>query len=136
MEQTVIIDLSTETLIRIQQSLEESYRLGPMGEAGGWHLLVDVYETRTSLIFVAEVAGVRREDLKISVSANFVRFSGTRRPTCSRTQGFYHRMEIASGPFVRSFKLPINVWPDKSKASIHNGMLYLILQKQIDDFTT
>lgn len=127
---TVNIDLAADLFVKIQHLMEEGSDLKLPSSFSGWKLNVDVYENQENIVFVAEAAGIKQDSIKIVVDENTVRFTGYRGPTCWRTSGFYHRMEIPTGNFNRVFKLPMKVYPRQGQAKIVDGMLYLILPKQ------
>lgn len=127
---TTTIDFSTDLYEKIQIMLDSGFDLKLPSNVHGWKIPVDVYENTENLVFVADVAGIKHNALTITVNETSVQLVGYRSPTCWQTPGFYHRMEIPTGHFNRSFRLPIKIWPDKGLAKIIDGMLYLILPKQ------
>jgi HSP20 family molecular chaperone IbpA len=124
-------DPGADFYVKIQSLLESGVNMELDCSCMGWKLAVDVVETREQIIFIAEVAGVKPETIKLMVNENKVQFSGFRGPTCFQSQGFYHRIEIPTGHFYRTLNLPAKVCPQKGQAKIINGMLYLILPKQM-----
>ena len=123
-------DFPDDILIKIHEYFQEGHEVVLPNVASGWRLAVDVYENQDNLVFVAEIAGVRHNDIKIIVTETTVHFTGHRGPTCSKSRGFYHRMEIPTGKFSRKFALPVMVYPNKGQAKVIDGMLYLLLPKQ------
>jgi HSP20 family molecular chaperone IbpA len=123
-------DFSTDFYVKIQSLLESGINMELDCSCMGWKLAVDMVENQEQIIFIAEVAGVKPETIKLMVNENKVQFSGFRSPTCFQSQGFYHRMEIPTGHFYRTFNLPAKVCPQKGRAKIIDGMLYLVLPKQ------
>ena len=71
--------------------------------AGTWAPAVDVLETDEAYVLVAELPGVRREDIEVEVQGRRLEISGRRKPL-AEAQGFV-RMERSYGPFSRSFEL-------------------------------
>ncbi|MDR1396268.1 MAG: Hsp20/alpha crystallin family protein [Desulfarculales bacterium] len=121
---------SSDFITKIEELFPESRPVGLSNTVSGWQLAVDVYENAANLVFVAEIAGIRHQDINITVTETSVNFSGHRNPTCSKSRGFYHRMEIPTGHFSRRFSLPVKVIPNQGLAKVVDGMLYLILPKQ------
>jgi HSP20 family molecular chaperone IbpA len=91
---------------------------------GEWTPAVDVYETRNSLVLVAEVAGLRQEDLHLEVSGSMLTLKGFRpfAPTGVSPENYY-RMEFSYGNFERSFTLPCAVREENIKALLSDGVL-------------
>ncbi len=125
----VHMDFAADFYLKIQSILENSSELNLPHTFQGWKLAVDIYENHENIIFVAEVAGIKEDAMKIMVNPTTVHFSGYRGPTCQHSPGFYHRMEIPTGHFSRIFSLPLKVRAEKGQAKMADGMLYLILPK-------
>lgn len=117
---------------RMRQIMERMTRLEQGEQAGGWSPSVDIYETAEAVVLVAEVAGVIRQDVKVIVDGSVVRLYGHRHPTCCESGARFHRMEIASGSFTRSFRIDVPFRPEAVRAKFQEGLLYVILPK---DFT-
>lgn len=102
--------------------------------AGEWHtsdgeLALDVSETNTHIIVEAPVAGVRAEDVALSVSGDMLTIRGMRRaPEGSAERAYIHR-ECHWGSFSRSLILPCQVDVTSSQALFQNGILTITLQK-------
>lgn len=92
-------------------------------------LTVDVYETPNSFIIKSAVAGVEPDKLDISITNEAVTIKGERSSEEKvKAQNYLHR-ECYWGRFSRSIILPQEVDPDKSQASIKNGILKINLPK-------
>ena len=98
-------------------------------ESSAWSPAVDIYETPDSVVMVAEVAGVPRKEIKVIIDDDVVRIFGSREPSCCSKGARYHRMEMDSGPFVRSFRVQVPFISQKVRAQIEDGLLYVILPK-------
>jgi HSP20 family protein len=97
----------------------------------GWSPAVDVYETEGSILVFAEIAGVRREDVKVSLLEDLLIIRGVRRDLFPREQGgSYHKMEIRFGPFERRVILPCPVETDPIELSFEDGLLKVSLSKK------
>lgn len=94
-------------------------------------LNVDVIETDRALIVRTAVAGVKSEQLDVSVSEDTVTIRGTRQEpqTVFERQGVVHARECHWGAFSRSIVLPCHVRPDESDAVLKDGILTVTLQK-------
>lgn len=109
-------------LLAIQQRLDR-YAPGP----AGWTPPVDLLETAEAYIVIAELAGVEREDLSISMHDDGrLTVSGVRR---ERAGEEYHRVERGHGTFSRTFHLPIAVDADRIIADFRDGVLTVTCPK-------
>jgi HSP20 family protein len=100
------------------------------GDQGSWNPAVDIFETNDAVVIVAEVAGVNQKDLRVIVDGNLVRIYGQREPTCCEGGAHFHRMEIESGGFVRSFRIGVPFNSDKVQAHTADGLLFVTLPKE------
>jgi HSP20 family molecular chaperone IbpA len=97
-------------------------------EADG-ELVCDVYETDRDVIVVAPIAGVRSEDLDITVANDLLTVRGTRKHGASaRNLRPIHR-ECHWGTFSRTLVLPSEVKSDRVKAFLKQGVLTILLPK-------
>jgi HSP20 family protein len=113
----------------LRQMMDQLSRLGAGEEEGNWSPPVDIYETPDAVILVAEVAGVSRQEVRVVVDGSTVRLYGHRHPTCCDTGARYHRLEIASGAFVRSFRITVPFVAERVSARSEEGLLYVTLPK-------
>ena len=91
--------------------------------------LVDVLEKDSEVIVRAEVPGVDKKDLDISITDNTITIKGQTRKEEKEEHGDYHRCEISSGSFNRTLTLPTGVESGKAKAQFSNGMLEITIPK-------
>lgn len=94
-----------------------------------WSPSVDVSETKDNVIINAEIPGMSKEDVKVSVQDNVLTLSGERKQEKEEKNANYHRIERNYGSFRRSFTLPTPVQPDKVKATYKDGILRITLPK-------
>ena len=90
---------------------------------------VDIVDGEKNLLIRAELAGVDKKDLDISMTDNSVTI---RASTCyedKEEKSNYFRSEIAQGEFLRTIALPADVDVDKAKSSFKNGVLELTVPK-------
>ncbi|HEY0721626.1 MAG TPA: Hsp20/alpha crystallin family protein [Gammaproteobacteria bacterium] len=90
---------------------------------------IDVIDKDDKVIVRAEVSGVKKEDLEISVSDDTVTIRGCTRHEEKEEKGDYYRSEISRGEFARTVTLPCAVDSDKSSAKLEDGVLELTLPK-------
>ena len=90
---------------------------------------VDVVERDKEIIINAELPGVDKKDLDISVTNNSVTIKGTTSHEDKEEKGDYYRCEISQGSYSRTLSLPAEVDEEKAKAKFKNGILKLTLPK-------
>ena len=90
---------------------------------------VDVVERDNEIVVRAEVPGVDKKDLDVSVSDNAVTIKGSTRHEEKEEKGDYYRHEISAGAFSRMVVLPANVDGSRAKANFKDGMLERTLPK-------
>lgn len=90
---------------------------------------VDVVDRENEIVVKAEVPGVEKKDLDISVSDNTVTIKGSTRHEEKEEKGDFYRREISTGSFSRTLVLPAEVDGAKAKASFKDGMLELTIPK-------
>src|SRR3989344_358114 len=92
-------------------------------------LSVDVYETPTQIIVKAIIAGVKKEDLDISLSRDMVSIKGSRTSESTIDEGDYFHKELYWGSFSRTVLLPQEVDIEKAEATEDKGLLTIRLPK-------
>jgi HSP20 family molecular chaperone IbpA len=92
-------------------------------------LPVDVYQTTSDIIIRAFVAGVRADELNISISRDMVEISGARAEREQVSAPDYFTRELFWGSFSRTVLLPQEIDVDSSSASAKDGLLTIILPR-------
>ncbi|OGM90402.1 hypothetical protein A3J77_02295 [Candidatus Wolfebacteria bacterium RBG_13_41_7] len=92
-------------------------------------LAIDVYSTPASLVIESAIAGVKPEDIDVSINPESITIRGKRERTEKVKTDNYIHQECYWGRFSRTIILPQEVDPDKSQASIKNGVLKITLPK-------
>ncbi len=90
---------------------------------------VDISETPQQYIIRAEIPGMRKEDIKISINRNCLTLSGEKKEEKKTEDEKFHRMESYYGSFQRSFVLPDGIKADKVEASFKDGVLSVAVPK-------
>jgi HSP20 family protein len=88
-----------------------------------WVPNTDVYVTDNGLVIKVELAGMRSENLQITVEGNSLRIRGERPDGCRAPKFNFLAMEINYGPFENVIKLPPGYDLSQAKASYLNGFL-------------
>lgn len=90
---------------------------------------VDVIDRDAEIVVKAEVPGVKKEDLDVSVTDNTLTIKGSTRREEKEEKGEYYRCEISRGSFARAVALPDNIDGTKVKATFKDGILELVMPK-------
>ena len=88
-----------------------------------WAPVCDVFEDKDSVKIVAEIPGVKPEDVKISIENQVLTIRGEKKQVAEEKTERVHRYERSYGSFERAFSLPTAVAADKIAASYTNGIL-------------
>lgn len=106
----------------------ETYHQEEEPDADG-QLPVDVYQTPNEIVIRAFVAGVRPEDLNVSISRDVVEIDGIREERDNVTESDYFNRELFWGSFARTILLPQEIDVDAATAGAKDGLLTLVLPK-------
>ena len=94
-----------------------------------WKPSADIKETDDSFEVYAELPGVSRDDIQISVKDNLLTIKGEKRQENEDKSKNYKQIERRFGTFERNFTLPPKVDADNINASFNNGVLTLSIPK-------
>ena len=100
-----------------------------LGEMEGWWPAVDVVDRENEFLVRAEIPGVEKEDLDVSMSDSTVTIKGMTRREEKQEKGDYYRCEISRGSFSRTVTLPAVVDTSKAEADYKDGLLTLKIPK-------
>jgi HSP20 family protein len=92
-------------------------------------LAVDMCQTPTEIIIKTMVAGVKPEDLDISITRDMVTIRGKRIEAYETTENDFFHKELYWGSFSRTIILPSEVEIEEAEASEKHGLLTLVLPK-------
>ena len=92
-------------------------------------LTVDMYQTGNEIIIQSTVAGLKPEELDVSISQDMVTIRGKRQRMHEISKENYFYQELYWGSFSRSILLPQEVDADSAEATIKEGLLTLRLPK-------
>ncbi|NMT62767.1 Hsp20/alpha crystallin family protein [Marinobacter orientalis] len=94
-----------------------------------WTPAVDIKETPEAFNIEAELPGMSKDDVKVTVQNGVLSIEGERKQEEETDDKKQHRIERFYGSFLRRFTLPANVDEDSVKASFKDGVLSLTLTK-------
>jgi len=90
---------------------------------------IDISENDKTILIDAEIPGVKKENLKITLQDNILTIEGEKKKVTEDEEKNYYREERTFGKFKRSFTLPVEVDSDKVDAKFEDGTLAIKLNK-------
>ncbi len=90
---------------------------------------IDISEDDNTINVIAEIPGVKKEDLKITLQDNILTIEGEKKKEEEKKGKNYYRAERVFGSFKRSFTLPTEVDSDNVEAKFEDGMLRINMKK-------
>ena len=90
---------------------------------------VDIFETDNEVVVKAEMPGMTKDDIQVSLSDNILTIKGEKKKEEEKSDKDYYRSERVYGAFMRSLPLPAEVNPEKIHAAFKNGVLEVRLPK-------
>ena len=110
------------------ESNRQGFSLQNLGSEEG-QLAIDVYQTNSELVIQSTIAGVKPEDLDISIEADTVLIKGNRQePTESGEKNYFYQ-ECYWGPFSRQIIMPEETDPSRAEATMKEGVLTIRIPK-------
>jgi len=92
-------------------------------------LSIDIYQTPKNIVVKSTIAGVKPEDIDISINNDMLTIRGKREDKDEIEEDNYLYRECYWGSFSRSVILPVEVKADQIEAVLENGVLSIILPK-------
>ena len=108
-------------------------RLSGRGQAAWgrvWRPNTDVFESPDEMIILVELAGVRKEEVQLTLQGNILRLAGERKLFRDKADMAYRNMEVNFGPFERNIYLHERVDPQSIQAFYKDGFLEIKIQKR------
>ena len=118
-------DLPPETGAEVAKAKKGDWLESP--EEG--ELTVDMMQTADDIILQTMVAGVKSDDLDVTITRDMVTLKGKRQSSQEVSEKDYFYRELYWGSFSRSILLPQEVDSDRSQATLKNGLLTIKLPK-------
>jgi HSP20 family protein len=120
-------DTFRRDLDRVFRELQTGYGdLWPLSE---WSFpALNIWDDGQRLCAEAEVPGFNMDDIEVSVMGNQLTIKG-RRESVTQEGTTFHRRERRTGEFTRTVTLPVDVDPDKVKATLKDGVLSIVMPK-------
>ena len=99
-------------------------------ETSTWSPLVDIKEEKDRFVVIADIPGVKKEDIDISLEQHVLTLKGERHFEKSEERNGYTRRERAQGQFYRRFSLPQTADDSKITAHYAHGVLEISIPKK------
>jgi HSP20 family protein len=94
-----------------------------------WIPAVDIREEADRFVLVADIPGVARDQLDITLEKGVLTITGERAATHREEDGEYRRRERAHGRFARQFTLPDTVDAEHISATVSDGVLEIVIAR-------
>lgn len=92
-------------------------------------LNIDMYQTKDNVVIKSTIAGVRPEDIDITVANDMVTIKGSRKKEEEIDQDDYFYQECYWGGFSRSVIIPVDIDSEEIEADLKDGILTVIIPK-------
>ena len=120
--------MSRESIDRYFRINEEQRNRRPSGRL--WNPAADVYRVRDGWIVKVDLAGVRTDDLEISISGPLLRISGLRRDSTCGEGISHYQLEITYSRFEKTIQFPRSIESASIGRDYRDGLLILRLQEE------
>jgi HSP20 family protein len=144
--ESAVLPTAFETMSRLEQDMERMFHefwrrpfpfLSLWDQERSWPgkmvslqmPAVDVYEESDEVVVKAELPGLSKEDIDVTLTDSTLTLKGERKKEEEVKEKNFYRSERSRGSFVRSIELPSEVKTDQTKASFKNGILEIRLPK-------
>jgi len=120
--------MARESIDRYFRISEEQRNRRPSGRL--WNPAADVYRVRDGWIVKVDLAGVRTDDLEISISGPLLRISGLRRDSTCGEGISHYQLEITYSRFEKTIQFPRSIESASIGRDYRDGLLILRLQEE------
>lgn len=118
-------------IARLQDEMTRQF-LPTERRAAGFVPPVDIHEDKEAIYVLAELPGVKPEEVQLHVENNILTLTGERKFEKDENREGYRRVERSYGTFTRSFALPSSVAGDQVQAELTNGVLTVKIPKKAE----
>jgi len=124
------VEIQDDALQRLEASLKKEARSTEEGR-----LAVDIYQTAKEIIILAPIAGIKAQDIKLTINQDVISIEGTRSLKDDPADSAYLTKECFWGKFVRHIVLPEEADTSKVTASFQKNILRIAITKK-ENFVT
>ena len=127
-EEEVVMEEGSRALPKAAASAGKNGNEEWMNDFEG-QLNIDMYQTKDNVIIKSTIAGVRPEDIDITVANDMVTIKGARKKEEAIAQDDYFYQECYWGNFSRSVIIPVDIDSESIEADLKDGILTVIIPK-------
>lgn len=136
-QETVMIEEEVTEAVPVQAPARQSAPVAAAASSNGeeWmsdfegQLNIDMYQTKDNVIIKSTIAGVKPEDIDITVANDMVTIKGSRKKEEQIAQDDYFYQECYWGNFSRSVIIPVDIDSEAIEADLKDGILTVIIPK-------
>ncbi|RLG22985.1 Hsp20/alpha crystallin family protein [Methanosarcinales archaeon] len=125
-----------DELRRLREEIEDvlyGLERTPVWEGEYREPLIDIVDADDEVIITAELPGMRKEDVELTISDNVLTISAKREEEKSEEkENYLYRERVYSG-FQRSIRLPVEVDEERAEAKFNNGVLEVRIPKKASE---
>lgn len=124
-----------DTFFTLQNALETAHgfdRSRTNTQSGTKYPTLDLFKKGDDVILIAEIPGMKKEDIKLEIKDKLLKISGERKATYPEKSSIL-RKERVHADFQRSLRLPYRVDTEKVEAEYTNGILKVKLPRAEED---
>ncbi|MGC9316195.1 MAG: Hsp20/alpha crystallin family protein [bacterium] len=114
-----------EEMRRLFSTFSQIRNGGVLRAVNVWHPPTDVCETDGEFCVICELAGVKKEDVRVHIDENVITISGIRHKRVMNERTIFHNLEINFGPFERNIRIPRKFVGSEPRANYSEGFLTL-----------
>lgn len=111
------------------KSSQQGFTKRPVNARAEGQLALDVFQTKNHIVVLAPIAGVKLDDINVSITEDVLTIKGNRQLEMDVAEEDYFTQECFWGNFSRSIVLPAAVDPGKISASFKEGVLKVSIPK-------
>ncbi len=123
-------------ITELRKKLDQFFEIRPRARRGfvsslseEFYPAVDIYDKKDAIVLKAEIPGVDKKDISISISEDEITIQGEVKREEEVKEHDYYRCERAYGSFSRTIPLPTTIDKEKAKATYKDGVLVVTLPK-------
>ncbi len=125
------LDTFGRTMRRFFDDFDSNFfNFTPILNNGNFMPAVDINEDKNNLYFIAELPGLTKDDVKLTVSEGTLTIRGEKKREEEQQDRNYYRLERSCGEFVRQFTLPEGLKEEDIQADFKDGVLEIIVPKK------
>lgn len=106
-----------------------SRRFNDFDGSSAFSPMVNIDETKDAYHVEAELPGVKKEDIDVSIKDDYLVIKGEKKSFNEEKKDQYHRIERSHGSFYRTIALPGDIDQEQISAELKDGLLFIEIKK-------